>query len=144
MSDTASRPGLTMTVTPPRVSSKHAVLCHVSPGCVRHGRDTATTRLSSEADSISPWPAGCSGQKPYITGAVSLGRRQLWGLEQLGRPPALGCRGGGGSAQGRTHGGGGEEPGPPWDRKNFIFSGFLPLNYTICIFEVYFFKLFAM
>ena len=29
--------------------------------------------------------------------------------------------------------------GPPWDLKNTIFSGFLPLNYVICIFEVSFF-----
>ena len=33
---------------------------------------------------------------------------------------------------------------PPWDRKNTIFSGFLPLNYVICIFASCVFKLFAM
>ena len=38
------------------------------------------------------------------------------------------------SRQGRTQGG--EGPPPPWDLKNTIFSGFLPLNYVICIFEV--------
>ena len=37
-------------------------------------------------------------------------------------------------AQGRTQGG----EGPPWDLKNTIFSGFLPLNYVICIFQVCF------
>ena len=39
--------------------------------------------------------------------------------------------------QGRTQG---EGPGarPPWDLKNTIFSGFLPLNYVIYIFEVCF------
>ena len=41
-------------------------------------------------------------------------------------------------------GGGGERPGPPWDLNNTIFSGFLSLNYVICIFEVCFFKRFAM
>ena len=40
--------------------------------------------------------------------------------------------------QGRTHGGRGARA-PPWDLKNTIFSGFLPLNYVICIFEVCFF-----
>ena len=50
-----------------------------------------------------------------------------------------------GSRQGRTHGGGGDEgPGPPWDLKNTIFSGFLPLNYVICIFEVCFFLSFLL
>ena len=39
--------------------------------------------------------------------------------------------------QGRTHGGGGD---PPWDLKNTIFSGFLPLNYVICIFKICFFS----
>ena len=39
--------------------------------------------------------------------------------------------------------GGGEGPGPPWDLKN-IFSGFLPLNYVICIFEVCLLNIFAM
>ena len=39
---------------------------------------------------------------------------------------------------------GGRGPGPPWDLKNMILSGFLPLNYMIYIFEVCFFKLFAM
>ena len=34
--------------------------------------------------------------------------------------------------------------GSPWDLKNTIFSGFLPLNYVIYIFEVCFLKLFAM
>ena len=34
--------------------------------------------------------------------------------------------------------------GPPWDLKNTMFSGFLPLNYVIWIFEVCFLKLFAM
>ena len=38
---------------------------------------------------------------------------------------------------------GSEAPPPPWDLKNTIFSGFLPLNYVICIFQV-FFKLFVM
>ena len=46
-------------------------------------------------------------------------------------------RGGHSAWQGRTHGEG-EGPGPPWDLKNTIFSGFLPLNYVICIFEVCF------
>ena len=41
------------------------------------------------------------------------------------------------ASQGRTHGGGGARL-PPWDLKNTIFSGFLPLNYVICIFEVCF------
>ena len=37
-----------------------------------------------------------------------------------------------------------EWPGPlPRDLENTIFSGFLPLNYAICIFEV-FLKPFAM
>ena len=41
--------------------------------------------------------------------------------------------------QGRTHwGGGGEGPAPPSDLKNTIYSGFHPLNYVICIFEVCF------
>ena len=39
--------------------------------------------------------------------------------------------------QGRTQGG--EGPAPPWDLKSTIFSGFLPLNSVICIFEVCFF-----
>ena len=43
--------------------------------------------------------------------------------------------------QGRTHGG---RRGPPWDLKNAIFSGFLPLNYAICILKLCCFKLFAM
>ena len=34
--------------------------------------------------------------------------------------------------------GGVEGHGPPWDLKNTIFSGFLPLNYVIYIFEVCF------
>ena len=38
----------------------------------------------------------------------------------------------------------GEGPGPPWYLKNTIFSGFLPLNYVICIFEVCFLRIFAM
>ena len=42
--------------------------------------------------------------------------------------------------EGRTTGGGGQGPGPPWELKNTIFSGFLPLNYVICIFEVCFFS----
>ena len=42
--------------------------------------------------------------------------------------------------QGRTQG----EPPPPWDLKNTIFAGFLPLNYVIYIFEVCFLMLFAM
>ena len=33
-------------------------------------------------------------------------------------------------------------PGPLCDMKNTMFSGFLPLNYVICIFEVCFFKIF--
>ena len=41
-------------------------------------------------------------------------------------------------------GGGARGPGIPWDLKNTIFSGFLPLNYVICIFEVCFLKRFAM
>ena len=41
--------------------------------------------------------------------------------------------------QGRTHGGGARDPGPPWDLKNTIFSVFLPLNYVTCNFEVCFF-----
>ena len=45
--------------------------------------------------------------------------------------------------QRRTQGGG-RGPGPPWDLKNNIFSGFLPLNYVICIFEVSFLNIFAM
>ena len=40
--------------------------------------------------------------------------------------------------RGALTGGGGEGPGPPWDLKNTIFSGFLPLNYVICIFEAVF------
>ena len=39
--------------------------------------------------------------------------------------------------QGRTHGAQGAR-GPLWDLKNTIFSGFRPLNYVICIFEVCF------
>ena len=35
-------------------------------------------------------------------------------------------------------------PGPPLGPENTIFSGFLPLNYVIYIFEVCFFMLFAM
>ena len=44
---------------------------------------------------------------------------------------------GGGCRQGRTQG---EGPGAraPWDLKNTIFSGFLPSNYVIYIFEVCF------
>ena len=42
--------------------------------------------------------------------------------------------------QGRTHGGGEAPLGP----ENTIFSGFLPLNFAICIFEVCFLKVFAM
>ena len=38
-------------------------------------------------------------------------------------------------------GGGGEGPAPPWDLKNTLFSGFLPLNYAICILEVWFLSL---
>ena len=38
----------------------------------------------------------------------------------------------------------GEGPVPPWDLKNTMFSGFHPLNYVICFFEVCFLKLFAM
>ena len=30
-------------------------------------------------------------------------------------------------------------PAPPWDLKNTIFSGFLPLNYVSYIFEVCFY-----
>ena len=44
--------------------------------------------------------------------------------------------------QGRTQGG--PRPLAPWDLKNTIFSGFLPSNYVICIFQVCFLKLFAM
>ena len=45
--------------------------------------------------------------------------------------------------RGAPTGGGGPAP-PPWDLKNEkTFSGFLPLNYVICIFEVCFFKLFV-
>ena len=40
-----------------------------------------------------------------------------------------------GWGQGRTHGGRGR---PPLELKNAIFSGFLPLNYVICIFQVCF------
>ena len=45
--------------------------------------------------------------------------------------------------QGRTQG---EGPGarPPWHLKNTIFSGFLPFNYVIYIFELCFFMPFAM
>ena len=43
--------------------------------------------------------------------------------------------------QGRTQGEG--PPPPPWNLKNTIFSGFLPLNYVIYIFEVCFFMLFC-
>ena len=46
--------------------------------------------------------------------------------------------------QGRTHGGRGGARDLPWDLKNTIFSGFPPLNYVICIFEICLFKLFAM
>ena len=42
--------------------------------------------------------------------------------------------------QGRTHGGGARGLGSPWDLKNTIFSGFLPLTYVICILEVCFFS----
>ena len=43
------------------------------------------------------------------------------------------------SKQGRTHRGGGRRPGPPpLEPENTIFSGFLSLNYMICIFEVCF------
>ena len=45
--------------------------------------------------------------------------------------------------RGAPKGGTGGQP-PPWDLKNIIFSGFLPLNYVICIFEVCFLKIFAM
>ena len=38
-----------------------------------------------------------------------------------------------GGSRGASTGG-----GPPWDLKNTTFSGFLPLNYAICIFEVRF------
>ena len=34
--------------------------------------------------------------------------------------------------------------GPPWDLKNTRFSGFLTLNYVICIFPACFLKIFAM
>ena len=50
---------------------------------------------------------------------------------------------GGRSVQAGAHPGG-EGPAPPLGPENTIFSGFLPLNYVICIFEVCFFKLFAM
>ena len=43
------------------------------------------------------------------------------------------------SQQGGTQGG----EGPPWDLKNTVFSGFLPLHYVICFFEVRFFKFFC-
>ena len=46
------------------------------------------------------------------------------------------------SCQGRTQEG--SRARPPWDLKNIVFSGFLPLNYVICIFEVRFLKFFAM
>ena len=39
-----------------------------------------------------------------------------------------------GAPEGRARG----PPPPPWDLKNTIFSGFLPLNYVIYIFEVCF------
>ena len=39
-----------------------------------------------------------------------------------------------GAPKGRARG----PPPPPWDLKNTIFSGFLPLNYVIYIFEVCF------
>ena len=49
------------------------------------------------------------------------------------------------SMQGRTHGGGeGRGTRPPWDLKNTIFSGFLPLNYAICISVVCFFLTFLL
>ena len=41
-------------------------------------------------------------------------------------------------------GGGAKGPASPLGPKNTIFSGFLPLNYVICIFEICFLKLFAM
>ena len=44
--------------------------------------------------------------------------------------------------QGRTHGG--ARGLPPLGPKNTIFSGLLPLNYVIYIFEVGFLKLFVM
>ena len=42
--------------------------------------------------------------------------------------------------QGRTHGGGASMgtrgARPPWNLKNTIFSGFVPLNYAIRVFKV--------
>ena len=46
--------------------------------------------------------------------------------------------GGDADDQGRPQGEGSDGPGPPWDLKITIFSGFLPLNYLIYIFEVCF------
>ena len=44
--------------------------------------------------------------------------------------------------QGRTQGARRvRTPPPPWDLKNTIFSGFHPLSYVICIFEVFFYFL---
>ena len=43
-----------------------------------------------------------------------------------------------GGERGHTHGEGPGGPVPPWDLKNTIFSGFLPLNNVVYIFEVCF------
>ena len=48
------------------------------------------------------------------------------------------CTGAGAHSRGGSGG-----PGPPCDLKNTIFSGFVPLNYVIYIFEVCFFMLFC-